>query len=324
MKKAFALFLSLMLVISLPACTGKPASAPSVTFPDVSSYVSNEAQSSESAQNSDPEEMPNQEVDWEYEQKVDQGRIDPVYGLDLSEYDDHGAWSSERMWVQKTENSWDSVKTYYGYIDTQGSLVGQWHEKGWIDEAQLDAFEEDPSTLSAWKMPSDFQGNYAVINCGDCSEVIDLQGNTVVKYAYYSVTSFEPKIFQMEDDLQIHFYYPRTDHDRLYMMVIESGTANTIPVTTNAWPYTPQSIKCIDGIFTYYDYNSVLDESFFFLLDENGQLLTEGSLQGYEVVLVWPLADGTGAQVVFIGVDGNKWCVDVDAEGNWLGEPEEY
>ena len=320
MKKAFALLLAILLVVSQSACGRKSTAAAS----NISSSVSRETAPGESLGQNETEEMLNQEVDWEYEQKVDQGLNDPAYGLDLSAYDDHGAWSSERMWVQKTENFWDSVKIYYGYIDTEGNLVGQWHEKGGIDEAELDAFEEDPSALSQWTKPGDFQGNYAVVNCGDCTEVIDLQGNTVVKYAYYSVSSFEPKVFQIEDDLQVHFYYPRVDRDRLYMLVIESGQANAVPVTTNAWPYTPKSIKRIDGIFTYHEYNSVVDESFFFLLDEDGQLLAEGSLPGYEVIRVQPLADGRGAEVVFIGADGNQWCVDVDVEGTWLGEPEAY
>ena len=305
MKRIWMLLLAGAVTLSLAACGGAPASS-GTSRPTGPADQQEELLDQEIPQNQTPETT-------------------PAGGPDLSAYTDHGEWQSGRMWVRKTESSWDGVQDFLGYIDTDGNLVGQWHPDDgvyYFDEAALEAFEAEPEMTAAWKEPGDFQGNYAVINCGDCTEVIDLQGNTVAKYAYYSVSTYVPKVFALEDDLQIHFYYPRTDRERLFMLRIENGTAEAVPVTENLWPYAPEEIRCIDKEFVYCDYNSIVDESFFFILDENGQTLTEGSLPGYEAVTIRSRSSGdAAAELVFLGEDGNRWCVEIDARGSWLGDP---
>lgn len=322
MKRILYLFLALVMAIGLAACGSQPAE----TDNDSNKQNDLSVATTDGSTVDYTEEMPNQEIDWEYEQKVDQGLIDKEYGLDLSGYDEHGNWSSGRMWVKKTENSWDAVHTYYGYIDTEGNLVGQWHEVGgiyYMDKDSLDAFEKD-ETLAQWKKPADFDGDYAVVNCGDCTEVIDLQGNTVVKYTYYSVSSYEPKIFAITSTLQIHVYIPRTDRDNLHILRIDNGEVTDIAVTEDGSDYMPSYVRLRDSTFTYWFYNSILEESEFCTFDLDGNLLVQGTTK-YKVVNVYPANDGSKTAVlIFVGADTNEWYVEVDAEGNWLSEPARY
>lgn len=66
---------------------------------------------------------------------LNQGIYDPDYSkdgedepsIDYAAYDDYGEWSCDRIWVRKTEKTWDSVAEYFGYLDRDGNLVGDWH-----------------------------------------------------------------------------------------------------------------------------------------------------------------------------------------------------
>lgn len=318
MKRILCLCLVLVMMLGMAACGNQ------VIIPDKEDSseqdTPNTATPSNTSQNYSEEE-PNQELDWEYEQKVDQGLIDPVYGLDLSGYDEHGNWSSDRMWVKKTENSWDAVHTYYGYIDTSGNLVGQWHEEGgiyYMDKAEMDAFSE--ATNSSWKKPGDFCGNYAFIDCGDCTEIIDLDGNTVFKYAEYSVWDPSSAFMSTDGNRCVQFYYPHDDQYNLHMLSIEDSVAEDITIT--GCDYIPAYIqKLNDDYFTYVFNSNVMEMNFFGLISKNGELLVNGTLEGYEVVDVYPPGEGYAGAITFVGADKKTWGVKVTADGTWIGEP---
>lgn len=314
MKKLFLLLIAMAITLCLAAC-GEDAS-----IRENDTEVLGEHTGDNSNQQTDDweEEIPNQEItDFDYAE----------YGVDLSAYDDHGEWSSDRMWVKKIENSWDEVKTYYGYIDREGNLVGQWHEKGYImydERDKLDAFVNDQSALSPWSNPNDFVGNYAMVGCGDCTEIIDLQGNTVVKYAYYSVSTFAPRALQFGEDKLVLFYYPHNDRDNLHMMTVENGSAKDRIVIENAELCAPKDVKTILNFgFACCNYNFILEKSEFALMDLDGNLLVYGTTT-YEVVDIYPSNGEAAGRIVFIGADENEWVVDVDAYGNWLTEPVAY
>ena len=69
--------------------------------------------------------------------------------VDLSMYVEHGEWSCGRVWVKKTEESWDSSNTYVGYLDENGNLVGEWHP------------------ASVWSRPNNFVNDFAFVGTGE-------------------------------------------------------------------------------------------------------------------------------------------------------------
>lgn len=331
MKKVFAFLLAVTMLMTLTACGKKKTTAPA-TIPgdnppmaediaDPGLTLEDDLRNQERAQ----ELAPNQEIDLDWEAQQDSIY---EYGIDLSMYDDHGQWSSDRMWVKKLESSWDKAEAaYFGYIDRNGDLVGQWHEKGYIlysDKEGLENFANDTAATALWNKPADFSGNYAVVSCGDCTEVIDLNGNTVVKYVYFSASSWEPQVFQIEDDLQIHVYCPKDDSNNLHMLRIQNGRATDIAVTTDDSMYMPPYVRMRNDTFTYCFYSSVLEKSDYCTFDLNGNLLVQGTTT-YEVTNVYPATDGSAtAALIFVGADKNEWLVEVDAQGTWLTEPTAY
>lgn len=115
------------------------------------------------------------------DQKITETEYDPNYSkegknkpfIDYAVYDDYGEWCCDRMWVRKTEKTWDSVAEYFGYLDRDGSLVGEWHpvkqdltaEYNYRDLQEAYAALDQPG-ISEWEFCRDFVGGFALNSIG--------------------------------------------------------------------------------------------------------------------------------------------------------------
>ena len=93
-----------------------------------------------------------------------------VINADLSEYDMIGEWSDGKLWVHKTEGSYDYVEGNFAYIDTDGNLIGQWHSD------------------KEWLIPTEFCNDRALVYIGnDLEDQIPICDHGYDQKAYYAV-----------------------------------------------------------------------------------------------------------------------------------------
>lgn len=311
-KRLLALLLAAVMALCLAACGGKDELPEGGIAPD--------------------EDIPNQEYDPEWEAEQEQKYENEKYGLDLSMYDDHGEWHYDRMWVHKTEASWDAVKGYYGYIDREGNLIGQWHEEVTDDNNDYSYEEFVGYELEnvPWHVPGDFQGEYAVVRCksygstasGAYVEIIDRQGNSIGRFTpYFGTYSYRSHTLMLND------FAEKLCNDRLfwdfdwgevYMSWIEDGQFLLKRIEDS--PYSAYYIQ--DKINGYYPYLNCYDgESDFGLIAENGDHVMVDCEMDYEVTKLIPSATEETVEVYFLGADDRKYVVVLDFDGNWLTEP---
>lgn len=278
------------------------------------------------------EDIPNQEIDPEWEAEQEQKYKQEQYGLDLSMYDAHGEWSYDRMWVHKTEESWDAVKGYYGYIDREGNLVGEWHEETTFDNAFEDEdFLSYELKTAPWKVPGDFQGEYAVVlysGSGStvssaCVEIVDMQGNSIGRFApdftTYSYKSNELMVNDFARKLTEEVLFWDGDKFEVCMSWIENGQFYTRELEGDylcALDIQDQ----INGYYPHWYYNDIGKWSYYGLIAENGDHVFGGKMD-YEVTNVIPSAEGETVSVYFIGADEREYEVVMDFDGNWLADP---
>ena len=310
-QKWLAALLIVMLCVSLTAC-GNRGSIPGDNPPDI----------------------PNQEVDPEWEAEQEQKYEMEQYGIDLSMYDDHGEWSYDRMWVHKTEESWDSVKGYYGYIDRKGNLIGEWHEEKTDGNMTFtyDDFVSYRVETSPWIMPGDFQGDYAVILCAGhrtshaCLEVINAKGESIGRF----VPDFTIASYNTNEAL-LNTYAKKLSNDMIFWDIDWNATA--MAWVANGTLYTREikdanfmsacDVKAkINGYYPhwYYYEDGTDSKSYFGLIAENGDHVLQSEMD-YEVIKMVPLNNKT-VRVHFIGADEREYEVVLDFDGNWLTEPE--
>lgn len=254
------------------------------------------------------------------------------YGLDLSMYDAHGEWSFDRMWVHKTEESWDAVKGYYAYIDRDGNLVGEWHEEKTNDNSFTpEVFNAHQLITLPWQMPGDFQGEYAAVLCGKHGsiaeifyvEIIDSSGRTVGRFEpNFSVYSYNTDEAMLDDfarklsEDEVVFW--DRDRSEVSMAWMEDGKLCVLDIEGHIFSALAVQSK-VNGYYPYlYSFDGNSD---FGMIDESGNLVFQGKLD-YEVTELIPSADGGVVSVYFIGADERKYVVDMDFDGNWLTEPE--
>lgn len=307
MKKRTFITLFLLMMVLLSGCGGNN-----------SDYTSPE------------EEFGNQEYDPEWEAEQEKKYDEEQYGLDLSMYDSHGEWSSDRMWVHKTEESWDAVKGYYGYIDREGQLCGEWHIDG----------ESENDTPGRWRLPGDFVGDHAVVLCrgtGDgygnaLLDIIDKDGKSILSSQFwacfetYSYQTNEAMLFdfarKLNDD--VLFIDSDTVGNVIYMMWIDDyGTLKDTAVQSNARSaYWIEDLENGYYPFLYYykaHYNASPDDCQFGLIDQNGIEVFYKEWE-YEVTEITP-HDNQTLTIEFIGVDENKYQAILDFNGDWVEEP---
>ncbi len=278
------------------------------------------------------EDIPNQEIDPEWEAEQEKKYDQEQYGLDLSMYDSHGEWSCDRMWVHKTEESWDAVKGYYGYINREGNLIGEWHEELTNDNRfGYDEFLNCDLSTAPWKTPGDFQGEYAVVLCqrygstseGSYVEVIDTEGNSIARFApYFGTYSYKTDEMMLNDfaeKLSEGALFWDADMFEVSMSWIENGQYYEKALDGDFFSALSIQEKS-NGHYPYWYYDSYDKSSEFSLIDENGNVVFESEMD-YEVTELIPSAEAETVSVYFIGVDERKYVVDMDFEGNWLTEP---
>lgn len=285
------------------------------------------------------DDVPNQEVDWEWEQEQandynpnysKEGKDKPL--IDYASYDDYGEWSRDRMWVHKTEESWDAVKSYYGYIDLEGNLVGEWHEEKTNDNSfEYEEFIDYNLSTAPWLIPGDFQGKYAVILCGRYGstasgsyvEVIDIQGNSIARFApYFGTYSYKTDELMLNDfaeKLSNGVLFWDRDMFEVSMSWIENGQFYEKELEGNFMSALDIQEKT-NGYYPYWYYNSNSNRSNFGLIAENGDNVFENKID-YEVTKLVPSAEAETVSVYFIGVDEREYVVEMDFDGNWLTEP---
>ena len=278
------------------------------------------------------EDIPNQEIDPEWEAEQEKKYDMEQYGLDLSAYDAHGEWSYDRMWVHKTEESWDAVKGYYGYIDREGNLVGEWHEEKTNDNSfENEEFLSYELETAPWLVPGDFQGGYAVILCAGSGstvasarvEVIDTQGNSVGRFVpdfgTYSYRTDELMVNDFAQKLSEEVLFWDRDMFDVCMSWIESGQFYTRELEGD-YMCALDIQDQINGYYPHWYYNDSGKWSYYGLIAENGDHVFGGKMD-YEVTKLVPSANDETVSVFFIGVDGREYEVVMDFDGNWLAEP---
>lgn len=309
-KKILAGLMAALMLLSLVAC-GNSGSIPGDNPPEF-------------------EDIPNQEINPEWEAEQEQKYEQEQYGLDLSMYDAHGEWSYDRMWVHKTEESWDAVKGYYGYIDREGNLVGEWHEEKTNDNSfeRIEFIDYNLET-APWWVPGEFQGEYAVIRCGSYGstgsgayvEVIDQQGFSIVRFApyfgTYSYKSNELMVNDFAEKLSNDVLFWDRERNDVAMSWIENGQFYEKAIEADFL----SAFEIQDKINGYYPHLYSYDgESTFGLIAENGDHVFEGEME-YEVTKLIPSADDETVSVYFIGADEREYEVVMDFDGNWLADP---
>ena len=252
---------------------------------------------------------------------VQQGAImNSEPAVDLSAYEKHGNWSCGRIWVQKTDSTWDSSQTVCGYLDEKGQLVGRWHS---IDE---------------WKYPMDYVNNYALVGIEAkfyaanlkpiiAMEVIDYNGNTIASLDVHSHYNGNMNYYKSGDITQFNTYgyafcetavhedtYVRSSG---YCMIGPDGKVTKLDSQMDIY-----SLDDFQGYFSegymYYSNKYYFNTSGKLMLDFSDGLERYFG-QKYSIITLYPIEDGL-AKVVFEGKDGKKYFIVVDLYGNLLTE----
>ena len=238
--------------------------------------------------------------------------------VDLSMYSDHGEWSCGRIWVKKTEESWDSSNTYVGYLDENGNLVGEWH------------------SVSAWPKPNDFANDFAFVGTGEYE--YSWNSSTIVSYDVINLKGeivFTIECIAGSDGYEDAAVKQFNSHG--YAFYIEGYYKDTYVKSGNAYMLCKDGSKVkiderlelngarlnnFSGSFSE-GYMSYSNEAY---INEEGQVALDFSdrLEGYfgqryTITNLYPIEDGL-AKVVFEGKDDKKYFIVVDIYGNLLTE----
>ena len=332
-KRILAALLAVLMMLSLVSC-GSSGHIPGDNPPEL-------------------EDIPNQEIDPEWEAEQEQKYEQEQYGLDLSMYDDHGEWSYDRMWVRKTENTWDSVTEYIGYIDREGNVVGGWHElversdKDNFKDIQeayayLDEMEDEVAPLSSRSLWG-FHGGFAVNRIQTFQEgtgatgdyypllqIMNTKGENIFSFLpleYYRTDTIKQE-FSFVNGLPIFYvdwgggrysngfamYILFPEGDTVRRVLIEGSTGENGFYNVNHFVYDLDNRRFVNG------YCSMIDWDRAYLFDEEGKTAFEIEFK-YCIEKLY--AEGDSVFMQFIGADEKTtYEVEMDWQGNWLTEPE--
>lgn len=335
--RLFAIILTVMILFSFTACS-KTDSLPN------------------------NEDIPNQEIlETEYNPHYSKEDKDKPF-IDYAAYDDYGEWSCDRIWVRKTEKTWDSVSEYYGYLDTKGNLVGDWHpvNENTSDRYNYRSLSEayaafDKSSANAWNFCRDFVGGFAINSIGTYQdsdgmytatycpmlEIVNKNGEVVhsfipLEYAgdWSSALKYE---FNFINYMPI--FYVATDavwtaigtygggEPAMFMIFPEGNDVREVMIEGSTGE---------DGFYNvdhfYHDLNNRMFKngycSMISSLGDKAYLFDEDGKTVFSTEFDYRItnlyADDDVVYMTFIGADGEtKYCVEMDFEGNWLNDPEE-
>lgn len=238
--------------------------------------------------------------------------------VDLSMYVEHGEWSCGRVWVKKTEESWDSSNTYVGYLDENGNLVGEWHP------------------ASVWSRPNNFVNDFAFVGTGEYEH--SWNSSTIVSYDVVNLkgeVAFSIECIAGSDGYEDAALREFNSHG--YAFYIEGYYKDTYVKSGSAYMLCKDGTKVVlderlelngarlgnfSGVFSEgympYFYDAYINEQGQIALDFSDRL--QGYFgQRYTITNLFPIEDGL-AKVAFEGKDGKKYFIVVDIYGNLLTE----
>ena len=292
------------------------------------------------------EEIPDQEIDpeWEAQWEEQYGYPEPdeadssrIHGVDLSQYDNHGEWSDGKMWVHKIDSGYDHNDGYYGYINTEGELIGTWHsDQEWLQPSDYSMGFTTVCTAI------DYGTNYAVL----VYDVIDETGESLGYFVAHSEGFYSPEErykryvkdgfgdWATFNENGILIYTQKTQYLNDYpkplslLQVTDEGTVREVTIQRS----TQETLnpKCFESDFTngymlYYDCSYYVPDSTqymdVFYIDEDGNTALYLSNFEYQIFEARPIENGV-AEIVFRGRDGNRYLLSMDLSGKWLTEPE--
>ena len=313
------------------------------------------------------DDVPNQEVDWEWEQEQDNS-YNPNYSkegkdkpfIDYASYDDYGEWSCDRMWVRKTEKTWDSVTEYLGYIDTNGNPVGEWHPVADRDDSDnfrnlSDAWmymDNPPNGIHSYEYAYDFKGGFAVNHIGTYQdsggtytatycpilEVTNKNGEIVHRFLPIGYSASD-----IYDAIKYEFSFVN------YLPVFYSGTTakysedgSYLGETTAMYMLLPSGDDITEVLIEgstgengwydtdhfWYDMNNraFIGDYCSMISGGSAYLFDKTGKTVFEIEFDYKItklyADDETVYMCFIGADNETtYCVEMDFEGNWLTEP---
>lgn len=240
-----------------------------------------------------------------------QSQKDDIYEtLDLSQYVDHGDFGDEDViWIKKE----DYTGIQYGVINTKGEfvipltskIVGVYRmsfENG-FSIAYMDSSERSEEENS--------DENFAVI--------FNANGQIVNKFEFIGRSEYK---YLNNGNIYMRTVAPygtREVYSNAYMFCAGSGNIVSVPLDSFRDPVGMYSdgllyIKCGYGYDVWEGVN-------YFDAEGNCVLNVDNSNEYYKQVLsASDFNDGT-ATVWFVGLDNNKYYVDIDKTGKWLNEP---
>ena len=340
-KRLFAMILSVLMLFLVTACGAKD----SLPEGGIAPY----------------EDIPNQEImETEYNPNYSkEGKNKPF--IDYAAYDDYGEWHCDRMWVRKTEKTWDSVAEYFGYLDTEGNLVGDWHPVNtntgdtYNYRSLTEAYAAlDQPGISEWKFCRDFVGGFALNSIGTYQDSDGMYTATycpmleIVNRNGEIVHSFIPLDYAGPD------MYSALEYEFIFVNYLPIFYASTAAVWNADGSYAGESPAMYiifpegDDVREVLIQGSTGENGFYnvdhFYWDLNNRMFVNGycsmiSSFGDKAYLF----DENGKTVfnvefdyritklyvaddvvnmVFIGADKEtEYCVKMDFDGNWLEEP---
>lgn len=249
--------------------------------------------------------------------------------FDLSSYDSHGNLSCGRIWVTKTESSWDSSpKRYYAYLDINGNVIYGWKEIGTVLGVHGKTEYVDDC------LPLDYVNDRAIIigvrSDSKCSlQIIDLKGNELIspehiyidEYDYfengemiynYAYTNFDENgIFYFIGKV---WWDGNTEGDRGFYFIDTTGI-HRFNAKMNLSESLLNSVEKIDKYFF------VKQGIYTCLFDSKGEVILnfreKANIEPYKIEML----EDHQLKAYFIGKDNKDYQCILDFNGNFLSEP---
>jgi len=313
------------------------------------------------------EEIPNQEItdqeihdEWEEYNYSKEGKNKPF--IPYASFDDYGEWSCDRLWVKKTEKTWDNVGEYYGYIDTEGNLVGEYHPVKQNTSDQYNyrdlnlAYEAlMDGELHEWEFCRDFVGGFAINSIGTYQDSDGMYTATycpmleIVNKDGEVVHSFIPLDYAGDWSTALKYEFNFINYMPIFYVSTTAnwtadGTyAGEIPAMYIIFPmgdqvrevriegsYGEEGFYNVDHFLNNLE-NRMFKNGYCSMIDWDGKRAYLFDENGetvfwyeFDYSITSLYADDDVVYMYFIGADNETtYCVEMDFEGNWLNEPVE-